>query len=510
MTIRLRLRILVIAALIAASLGIIVPFVGFKGVSDAGANTNRHELQIRGLTEIKASALSTIELDPTSADTRLIFADAEQNIEKWGKTIAPLFRSADQQRDLASLLSHWSAYDQKSRQLIELATHDPKSANDQIVKLYHGEFHQIQAGVDAMIATASERGNEARENAERINRGAVRSVAVVLVLVVLVVVPWIIVLSRTIQRSLGNMQVILQEANDSHDLTKRIPADGRDEVSQTARAFNQLMDRVSGAMLIVKTSAESVASTSKQIAVGNLDLSARTEEQAASLEQTAASMEELTSTVQQNATNALHAQSLSTNASESVARGNEVVSNMIDTMNEINGSSTRIAEIIGLIEGISFQTNILALNAAVEAARAGEQGRGFAVVAGEVRALAQRSASAAKDVKNLIGKSVEQVDTGTKLVNQVGGAMLEIRSTVSRVAEMMSEIGAASGEQSRGIEQIRQAVTQLNEVTQQNAALVEESAASAQFLDDQANSLRGAINIFKLDTGGFKPAMPET
>ena len=256
----------------------------------------------------------------------------------------------------------------------------------------------------------------------------------------------------------------------------------------------------------VRTAADSIATGSSQIASGNVDLSSRTEQQAASLQETASSMDELTSTVQQNAENAQQASSLSANASEVAMKGNEVVSQLVGTMDEISTSSTKIADITGIIEGIAFQTNILALNAAVEAARAGEQGRGFAVVASEVRSLAQRSSSAAKEIKDLINASVQKIQGGSLLANEAGKTMSEVTQAVARVTDIMGEIAAASTEQSRGIEQVNQAITQMDEVTQQNAALVEEAAAASKSLEDQGRQLNQAIAFFRLDAGATSPA----
>jgi len=283
------------------------------------------------------------------------------------------------------------------------------------------------------------------------------------------------------------------------DLTSVIEADLLSgEAGQLIHALKDMNENLIKIVGDVRTSADTIATASGQIASGNLDLSSRTEEQASSLEETASSMEELTSTVKQNADNAKQANALAVTASEMAERGGSVVTQVIQTMNSINTSSKKIVDIIGVIDGIAFQTNILALNAAVEAARAGEQGRGFAVVATEVRSLAQRSAAAAKEIKTLIGNSVEQVDAGSKLVDEAGATMQEVVTSVKRVTDIFGEILSASREQTAGIEQINQAIGQMDEMTQQNAALVEEAAAAAASLRDQTGSLINVVSVFKL------------
>ncbi|MGJ7520455.1 methyl-accepting chemotaxis protein [Variovorax sp. LT1P1] len=277
-----------------------------------------------------------------------------------------------------------------------------------------------------------------------------------------------------------------------------------DETKDLLLALNQMSANLYGIVADVSASAYGVTSASSQIASGNQDLSSRTEEQASSLEQTAASMEELTSTVKQNADNARQANQLAASASEVAVRGGNVVSQVVHTMGSINASSKKIVDIIAVIDGIAFQTNILALNAAVEAARAGEQGRGFAVVASEVRSLAQRSAAAAKEIKGLIDDSVHKVEAGSALVGQAGQTMQEIVESVRRVTDIMGEITVASQEQTQGIEQINQAITQMDQVTQQNAALVEEAAASATALNEQAGGLVEAVYVFNVQAPAAK------
>ena len=312
-------------------------------------------------------------------------------------------------------------------------------------------------------------------------------------------------LVRSITRPI-NEAVDVARAVASGDLTTRFEAEGHNETAQLLQSLRNMQDSLVRVVANVRQGSESVSNASAEIASGNNDLSARTEQQASSLEETAASMEELSSTVKQNADSARQANQLALNASTVAVKGGEVVSEVVGTMKSINDASRKIADIISVIDGIAFQTNILALNAAVEAARAGEQGRGFAVVASEVRSLAGRSADAAKEIKGLINASVERVEQGTALVDQAGITMTEVVDSIKRVTDLMGEISSASAEQSQGVEQVGEAVMQMDQVTQQNAALVEEMAAAASSLKTQANDLVQVVASFKLDASAMVAA----
>ena len=303
-------------------------------------------------------------------------------------------------------------------------------------------------------------------------------------------------ITRPLQEALS-----VAESVAEGDLTARSTMQAADdEAGLLLKALRRMQDSLAKTVTQIRMGTDTIATASSEIASGNLDLSSRTEQQASSLEETASSMEELTSTVKQNADNSRQANQLAVAASAVAVKGGSVVSEVVNTMGSINESAKKIVDIIGVIDGIAFQTNILALNAAVEAARAGEQGRGFAVVASEVRNLAQRSAAAAKEIKTLIGDSVDKVELGSKLVGEAGVTMDEVVQSVKHVTDIMSEIMAASQEQSAGIEQVNQAIGQMDQVTQQNAALVEEAAAAAESLNEQAAKLAEAVSVFKLDS----------
>ncbi|CAM3769459.1 methyl-accepting chemotaxis protein [Roseateles saccharophilus] len=361
-----------------------------------------------------------------------------------------------------------------------------------------GVAHELLAtevrGTDWVLVIALNK-SEALASLRSLAVSSVVAAAIVLVLAGLVIGG--LVAQRL--RRLAQLDEVMQDiASGDGDLTRRVSTAGEDELAAIARSFNTFVEKLSGVLREIRDSSESVRTASQEIAVGNQDLSARTEQTASSLEQTSSSAEQLTDTVKLNAERAAQANQLVSAASSVAQRGGDVVSRVVSTMQDISASSSRIADIIGVIDGIAFQTNILALNAAVEAARAGEQGRGFAVVASEVRSLAQRSADAAKEIKTLISASVERVESGSRLVHEAGETMTEIVGSVGQVTGIMQEIAAASSEQSGSIVEVSTAVGHLDQLTQQNAALVEESAAAAEALKQQAERLAAAVGAFRL------------
>ncbi|CAN0625266.1 methyl-accepting chemotaxis protein [Burkholderia multivorans] len=330
---------------------------------------------------------------------------------------------------------------------------------------------------------------------------AVQSTRVLLVSLVAAIAIGLVAFSWYIGKSLRSRVAASREVAErvrDGNFTVAVVDSSADELSPLLGALGAMQGSLTDVVRAVRNNAESVATASAEIAAGNTDLSSRTEEQAASLEQTAASMAQLTETVRHNADNARQANALAVNATNLAETGNASVQSMVGTIEQISSSSSKISDITGVIEGIAFQTNILALNAAVEAARAGDHGRGFAVVASEVRSLAQRSASSAREIKDLIGSSVAMIQDGARQASAVGSTMGEVQDAIKRVADIVGEITAASDEQSHSIEQVSQAVKQMDEVTQQNAALVEQAAAAAQSLQEQADKLRGAVSVFKL------------
>ena len=386
-----------------------------------------------------------------------------------------------------------------NNQVIELAK---QNKDDEAAKLLlevaSPVSKQWQDGIDKMIALQEAMTVQDVKDAMALYHKA-RNIEIFFVVIAIAIAVWLSwVIVRSIVHPL-NYAIKIAENVAAGDLSQKIENEHQDEIGQLLNALSSMVQTLSQIMAEIRASTEQITSAASQIATGNMDLSSRTEMQASSLEETASSMEEMTSTVKQNADNARQANQLSAAAADVAQKGGAMINQVVEVMGRINTSSQKISDIIGVIDGIAFQTNILALNAAVEAARAGEQGRGFAVVASEVRNLAQRSASAAKDIKDLIGESVAQVKEGTKVVDQSGENMAKIVTSIQHVSEVVSEISTASQEQSSGIDQINIAITQMDETTQQNAALVEEAAAAASSMDDQARALNALVEKFKLE-----------
>jgi len=423
----------------------------------------------------------------------------------------PLFYSEAGRRNFAELDAQMHGYNESVDALVGKIRHEPLSEQKATVDYLFSTFlPQTQVIDDKMTDLANVKEKNARIANEQNNNSYETGRTLMISLVVLSALVGAALgalITRSLTRQLGG------EPAYAANVAERI-ADGDLEVEVAIREGDQssllyamrcMRDRLASIVAEVRTGTDAIASASQQIAAGNLDLSGRTEEQASALEETASSMEELTSTVKQNADNARQANTLAVAASSVASQGGAVVAQVVDTMGAIDEASRKIVDIISVIDGIAFQTNILALNAAVEAARAGEQGRGFAVVAGEVRSLAHRSAAAAKEIKQLIGDSVDKVATGSKLVHDAGETMGNVVNSIQRVADIIGEISSASHEQTAGIEQINEAIVQMDGVTQQNAGMVEEAAAAAEALQDQAAKLAELVSVFKV---GMQAAAP--
>ena len=458
-----------------------------------------------------AVALRNMMLDADPADRQKQLAEiassrsaALENLEHLRKTLVHPNALALLDRMVAA----HDKYVHGQQELIKLIeAGDEQGARDYLKKNLRPTLGELKKAVSEQLAMQQEFAAKTGE-AARATEQSTRLMMIVLALVSLAIaalVAWWN--TRSITRPLARA---LEVANTvaAGDLTSRIEVTSRDETGLLLQALKTMNENLVRTVGTVRTGTDTIGTASAEVAAGSLDLSSRTEQQASSLEETASSLEELTSTVKQNADNARQANTLAEAASNVAERGGRVIGDVVGTMDRINASAGKIADIIGVIDGIAFQTNILALNAAVEAARAGEQGRGFAVVATEVRNLAQRSAAAAKEIKGLIGDSTEAVEAGSKLVNEAGATMTEIVESVRRVTDIMSEITAASGEQTAGIEQINEAVAQMDQVTQQNAALVEQAAAASASMQEQAGKLAEAVSVFRIDAhGAAQPAV---
>ena len=398
-------------------------------------------------------------------------------------------------------LARLKAYEERSTPVlgnIQNGGYDNAKVADRMLARAKDEVAVAEKRVEEIDVIVKKELAQTRERFEQAMHTALWVFLLTLGLVVLIVAPLTLLNSRSITRPIGYAAKVA-ESIAAGDLTRPIHHEGRDEASALLTALAHMQASLRGVVSQVQASSVSIQASSVEVASGNGDLSQRTEQAAGSLQQTASSMEQFTATVRHSAEAAGQAKQLAASAAGVAQRGGEVVSQVVTTMDEINTSSRRIADIIGTIDGIAFQTNILALNAAVEAARAGEQGRGFAVVASEVRSLAQRSASAAREIKGLIGASVERVEAGSQLVTHAGSTMNDIVASVQRVADIVGEISTAAGEQSRGIGQVNGAVGDLDRMTQQNAALVEQSAAAAESLREQAATLAALVATFRLE-----------
>ena len=438
--------------------------------------------------------------DPNKLDNNiaLIEANTEQIQTKWKEYDSTVMTS--EERQLADQFnSIRKEYVEKvyNENLAALKAHDIEKSTKLIKELAPDYLRKMNNIMKRLIAIQLAEGkSQYSHSQEQYKTFNFISIAVMILGIAIgaVMTIW---LNRSISNPLKNA-ISIADAVAKGDLTQRIEIKSHDETGKLLQALQSMTDNLRHLVIQVTTGTGAISTASKEIAAGNLDLSSRTEQQAASLEETAASMEELTSTVKNNTANAQKANDLVAQASSSAVEGGHAVEEVVKTMNSINDSSKKIVDIIAVIDSIAFQTNILALNAAVEAARAGEQGRGFAVVASEVRNLAQRSASAAKEIKELINTSVENISHGNIIVHEAGNKMSQIVVSVGKVNEIMSEIALAGKEQESGINLINQAIVEMDSVTQQNAALVEQAAAAAQSLQDQANNLDEVVHVFKI------------
>ncbi|HIE5942134.1 TPA: methyl-accepting chemotaxis protein [Burkholderia cepacia] len=502
-----------------AAVVVIVSGVALKALSDTNAEFSRYmnginaranqSAQIRTAVDRRAIAARNIVLVTKPSDLELELAevnqahkDVQEHLAKLKEMMANATDTSDRARELVGNIARIeSSYGPVALRIVGLAQAGKKEeATADIDDNCRPLLAQLVRATDAYATYTHERELAiAQQFADRyaMERNLLAGICLIAVAVAACGGLW---LTRKITVPIGSAVDVARTVANG-DLGSRIHVSGNDETRDLLEALRTMNERLIGIVGRVRDSSNSIAHAVSEIASGNLDLSQRTEEQAASLQETAATMEEFTSTVRLNAENAQQASALAANASDVAHRGSSVVGRVVDTMTEIGHSSSKIADITGIIEGIAFQTNILALNAAVEAARAGEQGRGFAVVASEVRSLAQRSSTAAKEIKELINVSVQTIRDGSALAGEAGKTMSDITQAVARVTDIMGEIAAASAEQSRGIDQVNLTITQMDETTQQNAALVEQAAAASKSLEAQGRELSETVAAFRMPSG---------
>jgi len=502
-----------------AAVVVIVSGVALKALSDTNAEFSRYmnginaranqSAQIRTAVDRRAIAARNIVLVTKPSDLELELAevnqahkDVQEHLAKLKEMMANATDTSDRARELVGNIARIeSSYGPVALRIVGLAQAGKKEeATADIDDNCRPLLAQLVRATDAYASYTHERELAlAQQFADRyaMERNLLAGICLIAVAVAACGGLW---LTRKITVPIGSAVDVARTVANG-DLGSRIHVSGNDETRDLLEALRTMNERLIGIVGRVRDSSNSIAHAVSEIASGNLDLSQRTEEQAASLQETAATMEEFTSTVRLNAENAQQASALAANASDVAHRGSSVVGRVVDTMTEIGQSSSKIADITGIIEGIAFQTNILALNAAVEAARAGEQGRGFAVVASEVRSLAQRSSTAAKEIKELITASVQTIRDGSALAGEAGKTMSDVTQAVARVTDIMGEIAAASAEQSRGIDQVNLTITQMDETTQQNAALVEQAAAASKSLEAQGRELSETVAAFRMPSG---------
>ncbi|WP_322085671.1 methyl-accepting chemotaxis protein [Burkholderia sp. BCC1999] len=502
-----------------AAVVVIVSGMALKALSDTNAEFSRYmnginaranlSAQIRTAVDRRAIAARNLVLVTKPADVEVELAevnqahkDVQERLAKLKEMMANATDTSDRARELVGDIARIEGnYGPVALRIVGLAQAGKKDeATADIDDNCRPLLAQLVRATDAYATYTHERELAiAQQFADRytMERNLLAGICLIAVAVAVAGGLW---LTRKITVPIGSAVDVARTVANG-DLGSRIEVSGNDETRDLLEALRTMNERLIGIVGRVRDSSNSIAHAVSEIASGNLDLSQRTEEQAASLQETAATMEEFTSTVRLNAENAQQASTLAANASEVAQRGSSVVGRVVDTMTEIGQSSSKIADITGIIEGIAFQTNILALNAAVEAARAGEQGRGFAVVASEVRSLAQRSSTAAKEIKELISASVQTIQDGSALAGEAGKTMSDVTQAVARVTDIMGEIAAASAEQSRGIDQVNLTVTQMDETTQQNAALVEQAAAASKSLEAQGRELSETVAAFRMPSG---------